>query len=461
MLNRSQGWTRFPRACWAAAAIVAWCLAWTPASALAAQVSGRVFNDFNTNGVRNTDKNAGAVDVGVGGLTIRAFTGTDTVVGTAQTAPDGTYTLPNLPDTRVRLELGVVQPWWPTRQLSGLRSDVQFVDASSAHTGVDFGVHRLSEYSVDNPTLFWPTQWAGPPVSSNPNSTKIAIRGAPYDSKRPPGQVQNWNDLENKVERATFQQVGTVFGLAMDQRTGDLYAGAFQKRFAGFKDGPGAIFKITQAGNVSPFDTLAAGPDPHPKSDDISDWVSCGGATVGNHPGCDFSWTEVGKVGLGSVVIDSEGQNLYTVNLFAKSLHRLPLGQGRAAAAAQARDPATPIPDPNCAGGPTNWRPFSAAFDRVNEHLYVGGVCSAETSQVRADLRAVVYRVDNPASAPTFTKVLDFPLTTRAMGAGLLPASPRVSANGGRGPRPRLQAASHPPAAQAGPMRTTTRDSRS
>ena len=226
-------------------------------------MSGRVFNDFNTNGVLNTDKNAGAVDVGVGGLTIRAFTGTDTLVATAQTAPDGTYTL-NLPDTRVRLELGVVQPWWPTRQLSGLRSDVQFVDASSAHTGVDFGVHRLSEFSVDNPTLFWPTQWAGPPVSSNPNSTEIAIRGAPYFSKRPAGQVQSWDNLADKVERATFEQVGTVFGLAMDQRTGDLYAGAFQKRFAGLEGRAWRDLQDHAARAGERFDTLKCRRRPPP-----------------------------------------------------------------------------------------------------------------------------------------------------------------------------------------------------
>ena len=39
-----------------------------------------------------------------------------------------------------------------------------------------------------------------------------------------------------RIERATFEEIGTVFGLAMDQSTGDLYAGAYQKRFAGLKD---------------------------------------------------------------------------------------------------------------------------------------------------------------------------------------------------------------------------------
>src|SRR5262249_41187902 len=107
-------------------------------------------------------------------------------------------------------------------------------------------------------------------------------------SKRPTGnptQVQDWASVPGHVGLATFGQVGTVFGLAVDQHTGDLYAGAYYKRFAGLKDGPGAIFKITQAGQVTLFTTLDAGADNHPTSDNINDWISCTNATATNHPG--------------------------------------------------------------------------------------------------------------------------------------------------------------------------------
>ena len=351
------------------------------ASASAAQVSGRVFNDFNTNGVFDTDENAGAVDVGVSGLTIQAFTGTGTPVGTATSGAGGAYTL-NLPDASVRLELAVVRPWWPTRQLNGLRSDVQFVAGSSAQTGVDFGVHRPSEFSVDNPTLFWPAQWAGPPVESNPNANQIAIRGVPFFERRLEGQgVQNWQDLTDRVERATFRQVGTVFGLAINPRTGDIYAGAFYKRMAGLKDRkPGAIFKITPQGDVSLFHELDAGVDQHPTSPDIDNWINCAGADADDPASltrCDFSWDSVGKLGLGSVEIGPGQRNLYTVNLNDRSLYRLPLGESRSRRRARQAAAPTPIPDPACVGGV--WRPFAAGFNRSDDHLYVGGVCSANT----------------------------------------------------------------------------------
>lgn len=384
---------------WIGVAVVLCCLATTSSSAWAAEVSGKVFNDFNTNGVFDTDPATGAVDVGVPGFTVRAFTGTHTLVGTATTAADGTYSM-SLPDSRVRIQLEIRRPWWPSRQDNGLRSDEQFVDASSPVTGVDFGVHQIGQYSSDNPTLFWPVQWTGPVDAENPNTSESAVRGIPYFT-----QATDWNGAPGAVAPATFDQIGTVLGLGIDQSTGDLYAGAFYKRFAGLKDrNTGAIYRITQAGHVSDFATIPdTGTDGHPTGTTIEDWIDCAAS-------CDRSWDLVGKIGLGAVVVDPGNTNLYTVNLNNESLYRLPLVGSR-----RARDASTAIPDPDCVGG--DWRPFAAGFNRATGRLYVGGVCDAETSQSAGDLRAVVYRVNNPASSPTFTKVLDFALNyTRAIG---------------------------------------------
>ena len=61
-----------------------------------------------------------------------------------------------------------------------------------------------------------------------------------------------------------------------------------------------------------------------------------------------------------------------------------------------------PIPNPNCSGG--NFRPF--AIQIYNAAIYVGGVCDAETSQQKSDLRSIVYRLDGT----TFPEVLNFSL---------------------------------------------------
>ncbi|MBV9809215.1 MAG: hypothetical protein JO286_18670, partial [Solirubrobacterales bacterium] len=109
-------------------------LAMSAASASAAEVSGLVFNDFNTNGI--FDNNLTQRDIPLEGFTVKAFTGTNTEVDHAVSGADGHYRLTHLPNTTVRLELfspgsssGVAPPWWPTRIFlspGGVRSDVQF-----------------------------------------------------------------------------------------------------------------------------------------------------------------------------------------------------------------------------------------------------------------------------------------------------------------------------------------------
>ncbi|HEV7493021.1 SdrD B-like domain-containing protein [Baekduia sp.] len=365
----------------------------------AAAVSGRVFHDYNTNGILDTDAGKGAIDTGVPGLTVRAVQGTATVVATTTTAADGSYTL-TAPAGRVRIDLTVPLPWWPTRQLNGLRSDEQFVDARSPVTGADFGVHLLREWSIDNPLVFWPVQWGGPPTG--PEQDRDGIRGMPYFTT--PATSTTFTAQPDKVVPATFGQVGTLYGLGLDQRTGSLYAGAYYKRYAGLTaDGPGAIFRVGQvrtAGSVRLWAKLPAGADAHPTSTSSSEWF---GAAPAHR---DMTWDLVGKRGLGSVEVDPDDDNVYTINLLDKKLYRLPLNGTPPVTPASA----TAIPDPGC-DRPDDWRPFALGFDRPANQLYVGGVCSSEFTQDRLALKAVVYRVGDPAGSPSFTPVLTVPLT--------------------------------------------------
>jgi hypothetical protein len=371
------------------------------AGAQAAPISGKVFHDYNTNGIVDTDASAGAVDSGVGGLVVRAVTGTATVVATTTTAADGSYTL-DAPNARVRVDLTVPVPWWPTRQLNGLRSDEQFVDARATVTGANFGVHLLHEWSVDNPLVFWPVQWGGPP--NGPESGKDGIRGMPYFTT--PQTDTTFAAQTDKVVLATFRQVGTIYGLGMEQRyPGTLFAGAYYKRYAGLtSDGPGAIFRVSRVAGpdaVRLWAKLPAGTDAHPTSTSASEWF---GAAPAHR---DMTWNLVGKRGLGSVEVDPDDNDAYAVNLYDKKLYRLPLDVSPPVKPATA----TPIPDPGC-DRPDDWRPFAIGFDRPNDDMYVGGVCSSEFSQDRLALKAVVSRVGNRTGAtPTFTPVLSVPLT--------------------------------------------------
>ncbi len=371
------------------------------APAHAARVSGLVFDDFDTNGKLDSDAAAGAVDVPVAGLVVKAITGTGTVVDSTTTGADGRYSL-SAPDAKVRIELEVRSPWLPTRQLtSGVRSDEQFVDASSARTGVDFGVHKTGEFSVDNPAVFWTNQWAGP--ISGAESGRDAVRAVGFFTSPLSGTTFDAQKAAGKgLAVATYGQVGSTFGLGIDQRNGDLYLGAYYKRFSGLtSSGPGAIFRIPFDQKTSVFSAPSVwatvpdtGTDGHPPA--AADWF----ATAAR----DQSWPLVGRTGLGSVEIDPADENLYTVNLKNRTLVRFALGGGSASPAST-----TPVPDPGCANG--DWQPFSIGFRRSTGAMFVGGVCTAVTSQSAANLRAVVYRVTDPSGSPSFTRVLDLPLT--------------------------------------------------
>ncbi|WP_041730799.1 SdrD B-like domain-containing protein [Conexibacter woesei] len=360
----------------------------------AATVSGTVFHDYNTNGLRDADPARGAVDGPVAGLTARAFVASTRVVDTTTTAADGTYTL-NAPDARVRIELSGPRPWWSTRQLNGLRSHEQFVDASRAVRGADFGVHYTRDWSVNNPPVSYAMHWPGP---TNVNSGNSAIRGIDYFTTPQTGST--FNTEPSRRTLATFGEIGTVYGVGIDQSTGTLYAGAYYKRFAGLtRFGTGAIFRVGPLGAVSLWADVSAGADGHPGSD-VNDWFNTPPANR------DMSWDLVGRRGLGSVRVDPADQNLYVVNLNDNTLNRLPLDGTAPVRPASS----TPVPDPGCTGG--TWRAFSIGFDRgASEEMYVGGVCDAETSQSTADLRAVVYRVGTPDGTPTFSPVLSVPLT--------------------------------------------------
>jgi hypothetical protein len=186
----------------------------------------------------------------------------------------------------------------------------------------------------------------------------------------------------------TQSQVGTTFGLAYDKYRQRLFQSEFARRYAPYgPDGGDAIYTVPANGSAAPtlFTTVpGAAVTPHDTADMLKD------AGFTNAPG---------KEGIGGIAMSEDGSTLYAVNLLTRSLVSFN-ATGTTAAAPEAT---VPIPDPGCAA-PTDWRPF--AVDVHNNTLYVGGVCDAESTQNRADLKAVVYTYNGTR----FTTVLTQPL---------------------------------------------------
>ena len=381
-----------------------------PAAAGAATVSGTAFEDFNDNGVRNSTPQ---VDRGVGGITVTAYGPGGAVLASGTTAADGSYSL-TVPDpaARVRLEFtDLPAGYQPARHGTASRTTVQFVDLSGGDvTGRDVGVLQPANYCQDNPQLAiacaqygaFDGDWADMAAirlvpDSVPNGTLPDRRG-------PDGTVPG------QITGATFEQIGTVFGVARPNGSPYLYSSAYTKRHAGYGPaGAGAIYRtdVAQANAGTPngelfFDvnSLPSRPAGNPTRG-TDDWIRDRDA-----------FTAVGRSGLGNLTYDADGSTLFTVGMATGELIAVPVpADGSRPTSAQTYT----IPSP-CAV-PGDARPMGTGFNVRNGLLYVGGICSEESRgsppprASTADLRVFVYTFD-PAtgafsSAPVLNQSLD------------------------------------------------------
>src|SRR5205085_7193636 len=108
-------------------------------------------------------------------------------------------------------------------------------------------------------------------------------------------------------------------------------------------------------------------------------------------------------LGIGDIDMAEDDKTLWLINLNDRKLYSTFLNNSAAPPTA-ANVSSFTIPTPNCTGG--TFRPWGTKFYKGK--VYVGGVCSAETSQTASDLKAVVYEF-NPANS-TFTNRLEFGL---------------------------------------------------
>lgn len=117
------------------------------------------------------------------------------------------------------------------------------------------------------------------------------------------------------------------------------------------------------------------------------------------------AFAKIGKVGMGDLDISDDGNTLWFVNMFDKKLYSVDITQYNqngttkptAANVSSFTIPAT------CTGG--EYRPW--ALKVYNGKVYVGGICDAQSSGNKSNLRASVYELNGN----TFTQIFDFPLT--------------------------------------------------
>ncbi|MEU1805918.1 SdrD B-like domain-containing protein [Streptomyces sp. NPDC019937] len=256
-----------------------------------------------------------------------------------------------------------------------------FVDvADGKDDSVITGVWNPADYALPDTRYFVPIQ-----NTANAQDTRALVAFGTDKRGTCPG------DTACPTALNTQDQVGTTFALAHDKYQKRIFQGAFARRYTPYGPGGGdAIYTTPSDGGSAP--TLfakvpGAAETPHD-------------ATNMNK---DAGFTDApGKESVGGLALSEDGSTLYAMNLRTRSLVSFD-ATGTTASAPKAT---VRIPDPGCAS-PGDWRPFSLQVH--DNKLYVGGVCSAESTQKREDLKAVVYAYDGGQ----FDTVLTQPLTAK------------------------------------------------
>ncbi|GLZ38149.1 hypothetical protein Acsp05_17730 [Actinokineospora sp. NBRC 105648] len=254
-----------------------------------------------------------------------------------------------------------------------------FVEVSGGKDdSVVTGVWNAADYTLPDSRYFVPVQ-----SGASGTDTRALVAFGVNTRGTCPDQVACPTSL------ATQAQLGTTFGLAYDKYRNRLFQSAFARRHTRYgPDGGDAIHAIPLDGGAP---TLFA---------------KVQGAAVTPHDTAnlnkDGGFTEApGKESIGGLALSEDGSTLYAMNLLTRNLITFD-ATGDTAAAPKAT---VPVPDPGCAAA-TDWRPFTvAAHDGT---VYVGGVCSAESTQDRADLKVVVYAYDGAGFTAVLTQRLDF-----------------------------------------------------
>ncbi|WP_298661249.1 SdrD B-like domain-containing protein [uncultured Thiothrix sp.] len=355
-----------------------------------ADISGKVFRDFNSNG--SFDSSASFNEVGMAGVTVKAFDTTGAQVGASvSSAADGTYTLTGLTaGADYRVEFSWAEAWLKSSVAGG--SSVQFVKGNAIN--VNLAVSNPAEYCQANPKFATPRYVNGDPYANGTTATMAAWLRDSYDKQ---GTYTGTFDV-----LATTAQVGALWGEAFHRPTKTLFGAAVVRRHVSLgkingQTTTGGIYKVNLSGvgsasptawlDVNQLAGVNTGADPRVEEGSS---LPANAASPNHDP---LAFTEVGKRGLGDIDISEDQKTLYAVNLYQRHLLSINI-------ATKTLNTSLPIPNPGCSGD--DYRPWAIGIHQGQ--VYIGTVCSAESSRSVTDLHAYIQRLDGAS----FINVYDF-----------------------------------------------------
>jgi hypothetical protein len=352
-------------------------------------VSGRVFRDYNANGV--FDSTAILRENGAIGIRVSAYDRHNALVVSANSDYWGYYTLQVGTNDSLRIEfdnLSAVDFASAVGTDNG--SSVQFVVGGA--TNVHFALNYPAHFSQDTAYFVTPCYINGAVSASGAND--VLVHWNYYNT----GTVTT-----KKHTIATKNQIGSTWGVAYSRGSGDVFVSSFVKRHCGLPD-----LNLDSLGDVANIYTVNVNNPLAPVTQLWLNLTTLGlnfgsigsdfarGLSNSNTPTRDSTAVpRIAKIGIGGIDLSDDDSTLFVVNLFERKLHVIRV-------ATKTLLYSLDMPNPACTGG--TYRPFAVKYYKGK--IYVGLVCDAQTNQASADLQAFVYMYDGTA----FTQVLNFPL---------------------------------------------------
>ncbi len=459
--------------------ILAFAICFMVSADLFAQISGNVFRDFNGDGQRNqtsTLEEPGVKGIIVNAYNsnnniIASYTTDedgDYAIPSDGSTFDGTQgssTGSVSVGTPVRIEFVIPDELEELCALSSKAefssyngeqygSSVQFIEGGSDN--IDFAIYTPGELrDTDLPAIFIPCYVNGDPLAGGNSGTSEWFVTFPYTN----------SGTQMPTDKLDGQVLGSVYGVAFSRQAQKVFTSAFLKRHVGLGQlGTGGIYMIDYNadgtfGTVTNFYDLDAngwytrydqskgmieygngtsfsvenGPMNTEEIEYLGDIDSNSGfpaglGVVGTNEERGLSplkseesydpaaFDQIGKVGLGDLVISDDGRYLFVTNLYTRKILRLELNNPYNPTSIVNVDEYS-IPEISCNNGLL--RPFGLRFYRGD--LYVGTVCSGEDGGVNVingntDLYAQVTVLEDAAeSSPEWASdlLVDFPLNYR------------------------------------------------
>jgi SdrD B-like domain len=368
-------------------------------NSLHAQVSGRIYKDFNANGT--WDSTATYLDQGRAGTKVEVYDSKGILKGSALTNADGKYTIPGVSGN---LRVHITPPAYYTdgfitKKNQASQSSIQFVKAPA--TNIDLGINFADDYCGENPKIVVPCYVVGIGNSLVPNDGLALFR---YSASG-----QNHSQIE--MPNASLSVIGSTWGGAFQKETGSFFMASFMKRHAHFgTGGTGAIYITKNVADPANSSTevylrlsdlgINTGSDSHSAPNYQMDMINANG-----NP-----FDDVGKISLGDLDISNDGKFLYVVNLKERKLHEIFIDNPHKPAGTITAADVKTWTIPTAADEVTKGfaRPFGLCVRQGK--VYVGVVDDASISKDSLDLKARVYEMSPTDAVVNWKLDIEFPL---------------------------------------------------